>query len=87
MLTCASALAHAMPRHVRSGSRVRARAAQGHPAFELLRVEMVDEYTIKCATYRHTKSGAEVISAQADDDKRTQRDRVCGGGLTSRITL
>ena len=30
-----------------------------HPAFELVNVEMVDEYTIKCATYRHTKSGAE----------------------------
>lgn len=41
-----------------------------HPAFELLKVEMVDEYTIKCATYRHKKSGAELISAQADDDNK-----------------
>ena len=41
-----------------------------HPAFELLRVEMIDEYTIKCATYRHKKSGAELISAQADDDNK-----------------
>jgi Zn-dependent M16 (insulinase) family peptidase len=31
---------------------------------------MVDEYTVKCATYRHTKSGAELISAQADDDNK-----------------
>uniref|UniRef100_A0A7S2CTU1 Peptidase M16C associated domain-containing protein n=1 Tax=Haptolina brevifila TaxID=156173 RepID=A0A7S2CTU1_9EUKA len=41
-----------------------------HPAFELIKVEMVDEYTIKCATYRHKKSGAELISAQADDDNK-----------------
>ena len=41
-----------------------------HPAFELLKVEMIDEYTIKCATYRHKKSGAELISAQADDDNK-----------------
>ena len=41
-----------------------------HPAFELVKVEMVDEYTIKCATYRHKKSGAELISAQADDDNK-----------------
>jgi len=41
-----------------------------HPAFELVRVEMVDEYTLKCATYRHLKSGAEIISAQADDDNK-----------------
>uniref|UniRef100_A0A6U5MC85 Peptidase M16C associated domain-containing protein n=1 Tax=Calcidiscus leptoporus TaxID=127549 RepID=A0A6U5MC85_9EUKA len=41
-----------------------------HPAFELLRVETVDEYTLKCATYRHRKSGAEVISAAADDDNK-----------------
>lgn len=41
-----------------------------HPAYELLRVEMVDEYTLKVATYRHKKSGAEVISAQADDDNK-----------------
>ena len=41
-----------------------------HPAFELVRVDMVDEYTIKAATYRHKKSGAEIISAQADDDNK-----------------
>ena len=41
-----------------------------HPSFELVKVEMVDEYTIKCATYRHIKSGAELISAQADDDNK-----------------
>merc|ERR1719221_675941 len=41
-----------------------------HPAFELLRVETVDEYTLKCATYRHRKSGAEIISAAADDDNK-----------------
>ena len=41
-----------------------------HPAFELVKTEMVDEYTIKAATYRHKKSGAEIISAQADDDNK-----------------
>ena len=53
-------------------SEVLAREPALHPAFELLRVEMVDEYTIKCATYRHTKSGAEIISAQADDDNKVR---------------
>jgi len=47
-----------------------AREPASHPAFELVRVEMVDEYTIKTATYRHKKSGAELISAQADDDNK-----------------
>jgi len=47
-----------------------AREPVQHPAFELVKVEMVDEYTIKCATYRHIKSGAELISAQADDDNK-----------------
>jgi len=47
-----------------------AREPAVHPAFELIKVEMVDEYTIKCATYRHKKSGAELISAQADDDNK-----------------
>jgi len=47
-----------------------AREPVTHPAFELLRVEMVDEYTIKVATYRHKKSGAEIISAQADDENK-----------------
>jgi len=51
-------------------SEVITRTPAQHPAFELVRVEMVDEYTIKCATYRHIKSGAEVISAQADDDNK-----------------
>ena len=46
------------------------RAPATHPAFELVRVEMVDEYTIKVATYRHRQSGAEVISAQADDENK-----------------
>jgi len=41
-----------------------------HPAFELVAVEMVDEYATKCAMYKHTKSGAEVMSAQADDDNK-----------------
>jgi len=41
-----------------------------HPAFDLVRVETVDEYTLKCATYRHRKSGAEIISAAADDDNK-----------------
>ncbi len=44
-----------------------------HPAFELVRVEMVDEYTIKVATYRHKRSGAEVVSAQADDENKVSR--------------
>ena len=51
-------------------SKIIAREPVQHPGFELVRVEMVDEYTIKCATYRHKQSGAEVISAQADDDNK-----------------
>ena len=51
-------------------STVLAKEPATHPGFELVKVEMVDEYTIKCATYRHIKSGAELISAQADDDNK-----------------
>ena len=51
-------------------SAVVSRDPATHPAFELVKVEMVDEYALKCATYRHKKSGAEVISAQADDDNK-----------------
>jgi len=51
-------------------SSVLAKEPATHPGFELVKVEMVDEYTIKCATYRHIKSGAELISAQADDDNK-----------------
>jgi Zn-dependent M16 (insulinase) family peptidase len=51
-------------------SAVVTREPATHPAFDLVKVEMVDEYTIKCATYRHKKSGAELISAQANDDNK-----------------
>ena len=51
-------------------SEVVAREPATHPAFDLVKVEMVDEYTVKCATYRHKKSGAELISAQANDDNK-----------------
>merc|ERR1719311_378429 len=53
-----------------SAGRSVARTPASHPAFELVKVEMVDEYSVKCATYRHIKSGAELISAQADDDNK-----------------
>ena len=55
---------------VEASTSVIARAPAEHPAFELVNVEMVDEYTIKAATYRHKKSGAELISAQANDDNK-----------------
>ena len=42
--------------------------AATHPAFELLKVDVVNEYTIKRATYRHKQYGAEVVSAQANND-------------------
>ena len=46
------------------------RAPAQHAAYELLRDETVDEYQLRCASYRHAKSGAEVISVQADDDNK-----------------
>lgn len=41
-----------------------------HPAFKLVKVETVTEYSLKAATYRHVKSGAEVVSVQANDDNK-----------------
>lgn len=72
ILSSRRALAHASAAAVEAAPlpAVVAREPATHPSFELVRVEMVDEYTMKVATYRHKKSGAEVISAQADDENK-----------------
>jgi Zn-dependent M16 (insulinase) family peptidase len=41
-----------------------------HPAFDLLKSETVAEYNVRTTTYRHTKSGAELLSIKADDDNK-----------------
>ncbi|KAJ1445570.1 Metalloenzyme, LuxS/M16 peptidase-like protein [Pelagophyceae sp. CCMP2097] len=51
-------------------SSVVSRAPAVHPAFDLVSTETVTEYSLQCATYVHRASGAEVISAQADDDNK-----------------
>ena len=41
-----------------------------HPAFDVVRDEMVDEYGVRATLYRHTKSGAEVLSVMAADENK-----------------
>ena len=41
-----------------------------HPAFELLRVDTVDEYGALCGVYRHKLTGAEVLSVIADEPNK-----------------
>jgi len=41
-----------------------------HPAFELLRVDTVDEYGALCGVYRHKVTGAEVLSVIADEPNK-----------------
>lgn len=41
-----------------------------HPAYELLEEDFVAEYGATTTLYRHTKSGAEVLSVQIDDDNK-----------------
>lgn len=41
-----------------------------HPAFELLRVDTVDEYGALCGVYRHKRTGAEVLSVIADEPNK-----------------
>ena len=57
-----------------------------HPAFELVNVEMVDEYTIKCATYRRFKSGAELIPPRPTTTTRSCRLPHARLGLAGRAS-
>lgn len=41
-----------------------------HPAFELVRVEQVDEFALNVTLYRHKATGAEVMSVETDDDNK-----------------
>ena len=41
-----------------------------HPAFEVLQKDIVTEYGAYCTLYRHTKSGAELLSVAVDDDNK-----------------
>lgn len=47
-----------------------ARAVPTHASFELLRTEYVAEYDLTCAMYKHTRSGAEVLSVLSDDGNK-----------------
>lgn len=41
-----------------------------HPAFEVLKKDVVTEYGAYCTLYRHKKSGAELLSVAVDDDNK-----------------
>jgi len=41
-----------------------------HAAYEMITDEMVDEYGVRATLYKHTKSGAEVLSVQAADENK-----------------
>jgi len=41
-----------------------------HPAYEILEQSSVEEYGARCTTYRHKKTGAELLSVENDDDNK-----------------
>lgn len=41
-----------------------------HPAFEVIKKDVVTEYGAYCTLYRHKKSGAELLSVAVDDDNK-----------------
>mmetsp|Transcript_15469 Transcript_15469/g.23722 ORF Transcript_15469/g.23722 Transcript_15469/m.23722 type:complete len:1104 (+) Transcript_15469:54-3365(+) len=41
-----------------------------HPAFEVIKKDVVEEYGAYCTLYRHKKSGAELMSVATDDDNK-----------------
>jgi len=41
-----------------------------HPAYEVVRRDVVNEYGAYCTLFKHVKSGAEVLSVSNDDDNK-----------------
>jgi len=41
-----------------------------HPSFDIIEESSVEEYGAHCTTYRHKKTGAELLSVQNDDDNK-----------------
>jgi presequence protease len=41
-----------------------------HPSYEVINKDIVEEYGAYCTLYRHTKSGAELLSVSVDDDNK-----------------
>lgn len=41
-----------------------------HPAFDVVKKDVVEEYGAYCTLYRHKKSGAELMSVATDDDNK-----------------
>ena len=46
------------------------RAFSTHPAFEVVKTDLVEEYSADCILYRHKVTGAEVLSVSKDDDNK-----------------
>jgi len=42
----------------------------GHPAYEILEKDFIEEYGAAATLYRHKKSGAELLSVSTDDDNK-----------------
>lgn len=47
-----------------------ARAFSTHPAFDIVKTDLVEEYSADCILYRHKVTGAEVLSVSKDDDNK-----------------
>jgi hypothetical protein len=47
-----------------------ARTSPTHPSYEILSEDFIKEYGATTTLYKHTKSGAEVLSVQIDDDNK-----------------
>jgi hypothetical protein len=46
-----------------------------HPAYEVIRTDVVTEYGAYCTLFKHKKSGAELLSVSNDDDNKVSRVR------------
>jgi hypothetical protein len=53
-----------------------ARTSPTHPSYEILSEDFIKEYGATTTLYKHTKSGAEVLSVQIDDDNKVKHTRL-----------
>jgi len=53
-----------------SAATVPPEARPEHPAFDLVRTEILEEYGAPCTIYRHRKTGAELLSVANDDENK-----------------
>ena len=53
-----------------SAEEIEKTAVVEHPAFDILKKDLVSEYGAYCTMYKHKKTGAELLSVHNDDDNK-----------------